>query len=80
MWLINTLTFQLEHFINVPVQPPAKTGNYAILSHTWDQDEVVFQDMADLGRARLKKGWAKIEQTCRLAQERALPYAWVDTC
>jgi hypothetical protein len=80
MWLINTATFELVFFVNPPLQPGSKAGNYAILSHTWDDNEVVFRDMADLGHARLKKGWGKIEQTCRLARESSLPWAWVDTC
>jgi hypothetical protein len=36
MWLINTSTLELEFFVN-----PEK-ASYAILSHTWGVEEVVF--------------------------------------
>jgi hypothetical protein len=36
--------------------------------------------MPDLRKARAKKGFSKIIETCRLARERGLGYAWIDTC
>lgn len=54
--------------------------SYAILSHTWDDDEVSFQEFQDLALAKRKKGFVKIAQTCELAEEFGLLYAWVDTC
>jgi Heterokaryon incompatibility protein (HET) len=74
MWLINTTSLSLE-FIEDP-----QTCIYAILSHTWGNDEVTFQDMADIERARKKQGFSKIERTCELAVERSIEYAWIDTC
>jgi hypothetical protein len=74
MWLIDTNTLQLKHVIN-----PEK-GSYVILSHTWGNDEVSFQEFADLDFARRKAGFAKIEKTCQLAKSRSIRYAWVDTC
>jgi hypothetical protein len=74
MWLINTTTLKLED-----VGDP-KRQRYAILSHTWEDDEVSFQDMSNLVIARRKKGFLKIQRTCELARERELEYAWVDTC
>jgi hypothetical protein len=74
MWLINTTSLVLD-FIEDP-----DACMYAILSHTWGDDEVRFQDMADLERARKKKGFSKIERTCQLARDRSIEYAWVDTC
>jgi hypothetical protein len=70
MWLINTTTIALESISSTP---------YAILSHTWGEDEVTFEDMMD-GREKEKKGYIKIVNTCRLAEERGISYAWVDTC
>ncbi|KAF3764610.1 hypothetical protein M406DRAFT_41954, partial [Cryphonectria parasitica EP155] len=77
MRLINTTTFALEEFLSADDEHP-----YAILSHTWDEDEVTFQDWENLGPEvrRQKKGFAKIEQTCIIAKQRGLQYAWVDTC
>lgn len=74
MWLINTSTLELEHFIGHP------KGQYAILSHTWGDDEVSFHDMQDLTRAKRLAGFQKIEATARLAVDMDLKHAWVDTC
>ncbi|KAK4098183.1 HET-domain-containing protein, partial [Parathielavia hyrcaniae] len=73
MRLINTTTFELKEF---GPYPPV----YAILSHTWGEEEVTFQDMANLGSAHTKKGFAKIERCCRQALRDGLHWAWVDTC
>ena len=63
-----------EHF--EPKIPP-----YAMLSHTWGQEEVTFQDMQSLGwRLKRLAGWAKIRESCRLAKEHMLHYIWIDTC
>ena len=51
---------------------------YAILSHTWNDDEVTFQDMVK-GTAQGKKGYTKIEYCCKQALLDALEYTWVDT-
>jgi len=58
------------------------TVEYLILSHTWgpNDDEVSFQDTANLEMARKKNGFSKIEQICTRAREEGIPYAWVDTC
>ncbi|KAF7536121.1 hypothetical protein G7054_g4798 [Neopestalotiopsis clavispora] len=74
MWLINTKTLELESKVD------HETVKYAILSHTWAEDEVLWSDFNDLPTAQLKKGFAKIEKTCELARGRGLDYAWVDTC
>ncbi|PMD47006.1 HET-domain-containing protein [Hyaloscypha variabilis F] len=74
MRLINARTLKLGLFPD-PVDEP-----YAILSHTWADDEVSFQDMQDLSFARTKKGFTKIEATCRMAIQNGLQYVWVDTC
>ena len=73
MRLIKTDTLQFHEFYT------SQTPPYAILSHTWTDGEVSFQDMSSPDRTS-KKGFAKILQTCRLAQESKLEYAWVDTC
>ncbi|RFU74992.1 ankyrin repeat-containing [Trichoderma arundinaceum] len=65
--------FELKEFgeDNVP--------RYAILSHTWGEEEVTFQDMT-LGRFANKKGFEKIRGCCALARANGYDYAWVDTC
>lgn len=77
MWLINVDTLQLENFVGNDVWT---TRPYAILSHTWEDEEVTHQDMRDLSLARNKVGFWKIEKTCEQAKEDRLGYAWVDTC
>ncbi|ENH68009.1 Vegetative incompatibility protein HET-E-1 [Fusarium oxysporum f. sp. cubense race 1] len=75
MWFINTTTIALERADNIDIL----STPYAILSHTWGEDEVTFEDMID-GQEKEKKGYIKIVNTCRLAKERGILYAWVDTC
>jgi len=73
MRLINTSTGVLETFHGRNIPP------YAILSHTWGDEEVSFSDM---GKPHCKnlKGFAKIEGVCKLASVEGFQYAWVDTC
>ncbi len=59
--------------------------NYAILSHTWGQDEISFQEMiAIMGDpshpAAKKPGYLKITKACQKANSGGIRYAWVDTC
>ena len=75
MWLINVDTFALEDFAAAATAPP-----YAILSHTWGEDEVSYQDLQNLELAQSKAGFDKIHSTCLQAKEHGLQYAWVDTC
>ncbi|ETS84967.1 hypothetical protein PFICI_02992 [Pestalotiopsis fici W106-1] len=74
MWLISTVDLSLVFHYECPEM------QYAILSHTWEEDEVSFQDFKDLASARLKKGFSKIYWTVYLARQRGLKWAWVDTC
>lgn len=62
------------------MDPEESDKKYAILSHTWEHEEVSFQQFQDLDLARTMAGFAKIQSTCTLAQARGLDYAWVDTC
>jgi hypothetical protein len=76
MWLINTSTITLER-----ANPDDLSSKpYAILSHTWGTEEVTFEDMINQSQDKGTLGYTKIENTCRLAKERGLAYAWVDTC
>jgi hypothetical protein len=52
---------------------------YAILSHTWGDDEVLFDDLRN-GTAESKRGYAKIIKCYNLALEHGFEYVWVDTC
>lgn len=52
---------------------------YAILSHTWGKEEVLFADMEKDIRTQ-KLGWQKIERSAAIAKSMSLKYIWVDTC
>jgi hypothetical protein len=52
---------------------------YAILSHTWEEEEVSFQEMRD-GTGDTKQGYLKIKGCMEQAERDGLDYSWVDTC
>mgnify|MGYP001940481588 CR=1 FL=1 len=73
MRLINTHTGLFEEFIGRQIP------KYAILSHTWEEEEVSYQDYIS-GACQHRKGYSKIRKTLDLANESDIQYAWVDTC
>ena len=52
---------------------------YAILSHTWGEEEVLYSDLKRSGAVVQKKGYRKIKLTLAQARQDGLAYAWVDT-
>lgn len=74
MRLLKTHSDQLEakEFLGRE-RPP-----YAILSHTWGEDEVQFADL-QMPFVRSMKGYRKIRFTLEQAQKDGLAYAWIDT-
>jgi len=73
MRLINTTTFELKEFSS------AEIPQYAILSHTWGDDEVTLLDMANPDALPAGK-FEKIRRTCEEAKRAGFEYCWVDTC
>ena len=71
MRLLNVSTFKLEEFYN-------NIPEYVILSHTWGEGEVLYQNLNESGR--MMKGWSKIENCCSKAAEDGWEYVWIDTC
>lgn len=67
------LDIELEEF------PDRPSDNYAILSHTWDREEVSFYDIKS-GLAENKKGFQKINNCCATALDDGFKYTWIDTC
>jgi hypothetical protein len=53
---------------------------YAILSHTWGEQEVVFEDLKDIENAQSKEGYRKIRFCAQQAERDGLNHFWVDTC
>ncbi|RDW75351.1 hypothetical protein BP6252_06493 [Coleophoma cylindrospora] len=52
---------------------------YAILSHTWTDQEVTYQDLIS-GAGKNKSGYEKIKFCGEQASRDGLQYFWVDTC
>ena len=73
MRLLEARTLDLKSFVGDC--PP-----YAILSHCWSDEEVVFSDLVDLTEARKKSGFSKVEKTCEQALKDGFDYVWIDTC
>ncbi|KAH8588962.1 heterokaryon incompatibility protein-domain-containing protein [Bisporella sp. PMI_857] len=54
---------------------------YAILSHTWGRDEVLFEDMTAMnGYGAQKLGYAKVRTACAKALGDGYKSIWIDTC
>ena len=78
MRLLNVQTFKLHTFYG------DKIPSYAILSHTWlqDDEEVTFahlQTQAPIEWTNLP-GARKIKLTCQQAAHHGYSWAWIDTC
>lgn len=73
MRLLNSSSLQLKVF--AANQIPA----YAIFSHTWGEEEVLFADM-ERGSVEGKAGYEKIRYACKQAAAHGLDYIWIDTC
>ncbi|KAL7938450.1 heterokaryon incompatibility domain-containing protein [Trichoderma chlorosporum] len=77
MRLLNTKTYSITEFFD------ANIPRYAILSHTWGQGEVTYQDIAqsvEQARRNKPQGFAKVEGACALAFSEGFDYIWIDTC
>jgi hypothetical protein len=74
MRLIDTTTRKLETF-------HADIPSYAILSHTWGNEEVSLREYElDAPESRDKLGYKKIAQACLKANQDGHQYIWIDTC
>jgi Heterokaryon incompatibility protein (HET). len=72
MRLLNTETLQVKEFFGF--LPP-----YAILSHTWEKEEVLFSDMQNVSLAHQKAGFVKLQAACQLALKQGYHWIWIDT-
>lgn len=53
---------------------------YAILSHTWNDEEITFQELiAQDPVVRSKKGYIKVQKCAAICQENSFGHAWIDT-
>ena len=74
MYLLNTTSLKLKDFL--PTQRPP----YIILSHTWEDEEVLFQDITqrDADPTQIA-GWAKVLSFCELVRRDGWEWVWLDT-
>ncbi|KAK3316353.1 hypothetical protein B0H66DRAFT_583058 [Apodospora peruviana] len=80
MRLINTTTRRLEEFNSYTLE--SLEYGCAILSNTWTDQEVSFQEFTSADCPVDRDGYAKICESCEVASSGALPlsHIWVDTC
>lgn len=84
---------RLLHIKTLTVESHPRSGgripDYAILSHTWDGEEITFQDISAGGNLverkrflmdRKRLSYDKIVGCCELAEKNGFEYVWVDTC
>ncbi|KAI1324210.1 heterokaryon incompatibility protein-domain-containing protein [Xylariaceae sp. FL0255] len=77
MRLLNACSWELRDFISEKNTPP-----YAILSHTWGDEEVSFRDWETQPATLVetKEGFVKIEYCCAQAISDGYEWVWIDTC
>lgn len=73
MRLLNTKTLRLEQFFE------GQIPGYAIFSHLWTEEEVLFPSMEFLDGKAGMKGFHKIVNLCRIAAADGHRYVWMDT-
>lgn len=73
MRLINTKTLALQDFNETEIP------QYCILSHTWGQDEVLYQDFKQPDVAKRKAAYSKIQGCCEKVLHKGIDWAWIDT-
>jgi hypothetical protein len=76
MRLLSTQNWGIKDFISDDQVPP-----YAILSHTWDEDEVNFQQWENMEFSDIShmKGYSKIKKFGEQAAIDGFDWVWVDT-
>ncbi|KAI8656942.1 hypothetical protein LRP88_12256 [Fusarium phalaenopsidis] len=78
MRLLNAHKCRLELFNGAETDIPP----YAILSHTWGDDEISFQDITQLSLDDLsyRASLYKVKEGCDQARRDGFDYIWIDTC
>lgn len=77
MRLLNTTTLMLEEFWDNSIPP------YAILSHTWEKDEITLQEFQAGKQDEMitrKAGFVKVRNFVELARQYDYAWVWIDTC
>lgn len=75
MYLLNAHTLELKAFYD------SEIPQYVILSHTWDAEEMTFEEMMYPNQNTEKKlGYMKIMAACAKARVFKVDWIWIDTC
>ncbi|KAI1358520.1 HET-domain-containing protein [Xylaria arbuscula] len=76
MRLLDTRTLKLKTFIGYEIP------RYAILSHTWGDDEVLYEDVQTKSTEEWKDkiGAGKILKSAKICVAFEIAYIWIDTC
>jgi len=74
MRLLHTRDRRLQDFFDSPTIP-----QYAILSHTWGDDEVLLEHIRS-GKAAKRKAYTKLVGACAQALRDGYEWIWIDTC
>ena len=73
MRLLHTTAAKLKDFSDTEIPP------YAILSHRWEDEEVLFKDI-ESDNWKQKAGASKVIGCCQKAAEFGFDWVWIDTC
>jgi hypothetical protein len=75
MRLISALTSEVKEFVDDEIP------QYAILSHTWGEEEVSIQELSSPSDTiKSKAGFEKIQKCLDRTLAQGLKYCWIDTC
>ena len=74
MRLLRTDTLDFEEFEGRNIPP------YAILSHRWGKNEVLYRDLERDTSSSKREGYDKLRNCAEIARRHGHQYFWVDTC
>ncbi|KAF2859714.1 HET-domain-containing protein, partial [Piedraia hortae CBS 480.64] len=76
MRLLDARTYKLKEFPDDALPP------YAILSHTWTENEASFEELHHASKVRVKvnRVYKKLAGACFQARKDGLDWLWIDTC
>jgi len=77
MRLLNVETRRLESLLATTWKWP----RYTILSHTWGEGEITFEDIKNETQSYIgMTGYAKLDGCCVKSEREGFNYTWIDTC
>lgn len=74
MYLIDINTHELHEFVGDQIP------SYAILSHRWGDEELIFKEVNKKRIDQSKRGYQKFFRACEVSARYGVSYLWIDTC